>query len=119
MKYEPTNIISRIEWCRLQQQLHSITKDERAGWRAEEAGLVDALGCRDRIAFMREEYRSQFIRYQCGLEDGRALLRISALTSCGRMPVEGVDQTPRTASAWVNRRPSQAPAPVHVGESRR
>jgi hypothetical protein len=119
MKYEPTNIISRIEWCRLQQQLHSITKDERAGWRAEEAGLVDALGCRDRIAFMREEYRSQFIRYQCGLEDGRALLRISALTSCDRKPAEGVDQTPLTASGWVNRRPSQAPAPVHVGESRR
>ena len=38
MKYEPTNIISRIQWCRLQQQLHSVTQDERAGWRAEEAG---------------------------------------------------------------------------------
>ena len=119
MKYEPTNIISRIEWCRLQQQLHSITKDERAGWRAEEAGLVDALGCRDRLAFMREEHRSQFIRYQCGLEDGRALLRISALTPGSMAPVEGVSPTPLTTSAWVNRCPSQAPAPVHVGESRR
>ena len=119
MKYEPTNIIARIAWCRLQQQLHSITKDERAGWRAEEAGLVDALGCRDRIAFMREEHRSQFIRYQCGLEDGRALLRISALTPCGMTPVEGVGPTPLTTSACVDRRPSQASAPVHVGESRR
>jgi hypothetical protein len=119
MKYESTNIISRIEWCRLQQQLHSITKDERAGWRAEEAGLVDALGCRDRITFMREEHRSQFIRYQCGLEDGRALLRLSALTPCGITRVEGVGPTSLTTSAWVDRRPSQAPTPVHVGESRR
>ena len=118
MKYEPTNIISRIEWCRLQQQLHSITKDERAGWRAEEAGLVDALGCRDRIAFMREEHWTQFIRYQCGLEDGRALLRISALAPRGMTLVEGVPN-PLTTSAWVDRRPSQAPARVHVGESRR
>ena len=42
MKYESTQIISRIQWCRLQQQLHSVTQEERAGWRAEEAGLVDA-----------------------------------------------------------------------------
>ena len=121
MKYDPGNIISRIEWCRLQQQLHSITKDERAGWRAEEAGLVDALGCGDRIAFMREEYRSHFTRYQCGLEDGRALLRLSRSAPCGmtRVDVEGVGPTPVTTPAWVDRRPSQAPAPVHVGESRR
>ena len=119
MKYEPTNIISRIAWCRLQQQLHSITKDERAGWRAEEAGLVDALGCRDRIAFMREEHRSQFIRYQCGLEDGRALLRLSTLLPCGMTRMKGVGSTPLTTPAWVDRRPSHAPSRVHVGESRR
>jgi len=51
MKYEPTNIISRIQWCRLQHQLHSFTREEREGWRAEEAGLVDALGCRDSDSF--------------------------------------------------------------------
>jgi hypothetical protein len=119
MKYEPTNIISRIAWCRLQQQLHSITKDERAGWRAEEAGLVDALGCRDRIDFMREEHRSQFIRYQCGLEDGRALLRLSTLLPCGMTRMKGLGPTPLTTPAWVDRRPSQAPSRVHVGESRR
>jgi len=28
MKYEPNNIISRIEWCRLQQRIHSVTVDE-------------------------------------------------------------------------------------------
>ena len=77
MKYEPNNIISRIEWCRLQQQLHSVTMDERAGWRAEEAGLVDALGRRDRRALhARGTPALSFIRYQCGLEDGRALLRL-------------------------------------------
>jgi hypothetical protein len=77
---------------------------------------VDALGCRDRIAFMREEHRSQFIRYQCGLEDGRALLRINALTPCGMLRMEGLGPTPLTTPAWVDRRPSQAPARVHVGE---
>jgi hypothetical protein len=79
MKYEPTPIISRIQWCRRQQQ-HSVTQDERAGWRAEEAGLVDALGSRDRITFMRKEERSYFHRYECGLEDGQALLRLSTST---------------------------------------
>ena len=119
MKYEPTNITSRIAWCRLQQQLHSITKDERAGWRAEEAGLVDALSCRDRVAFMREEHWSQFIRYQCGLEDGRALLRLSTLTPGDMTRMEGLGPTPLTTQTWVDRRPPQAPSPVHGGESRR
>ena len=89
MTYESNHIISRIEWCRLQQQLHSVTREERAGWRAEEAGLVDALGGRDRIASMRGEHRSQFTRYQCGLADGQALLRLSALTSRGTTRMEG------------------------------
>jgi hypothetical protein len=118
MKYEPTHIISRIAWCRLQQQLPSITKEERAGWRAEEAGLVDALGGRDRIVFMREEHRSQFTRYQCGLEDGRALLRLSTLLPCGMTRMKGLGPTPLTTPAWVDRRPSQASPPMHV-ESRR
>ena len=110
MKYEPTQIISRIEWCRLQQQLHSVTPDERAGWRAEEAGLVDALGCRSRIAFMRGEHRSQFTRYQCGLEDGQVLLRLSASTSRGTTRMEGL--APLTTR--VNSRPVQAPRPMPV-----
>ena len=118
MTYEPTNIIARIAWCRLQQQLHSLTRDERAGWRAEEAGLVDALGCRDRIAFMRAEHRSQFTRYQCGLEDGQVLLRLSTLTPRGMTRMEGLGPTPLTTPARVNSRPVQAPPPVHV-ESRR
>ena len=98
-----------------QQQLHSVTREERAGWRAEEAGLVDALGCRDRTAFMREEHRSQFIRYQCGFKDGRALLRLSTLTPCGMTRKKGVGPIPLKAQAWVNSRPSQVPRPVYVG----
>jgi hypothetical protein len=118
MKYEPTNIISRIAWCRLQQQLPSVTREERAGWRAEEAGLVDALGNRDRRAFMREEHRSQFTRYQCGLEDGKVLLRFSTLFPSGVTRREGLGLARSTTQARVDRRPSQAPPPVHV-ESRR
>ena len=119
MKYEPTNIISRIQWCRLQQQLHSVTRDERAGWRAEEAGLVDALGCRDRIAFMREEHRSQFIRYQRGLEDGRARLRLPASTPGGMTRAEELGPATLTTPARVDNHLSTAPSRVHVGESRR
>jgi hypothetical protein len=62
-------------------QQRSVTQDERSGWRAEEAGLVEALGSRDRIAFMRQEYRPYFHRYKCGFEDGQALLRLSTVTS--------------------------------------
>ncbi|MBK5281531.1 MAG: hypothetical protein JJE16_05535, partial [Nitrospiraceae bacterium] len=112
MMYEPTQIISRIEWCRLQQQLHSVTREERAGWRAEEAGLVDALGSRERIAFMRREHRSQFTRYQCGLEDGQALLRLSTSTPSGMTRTEGLGQAPLTTR--VTSRPSQAPRPEPV-----
>ncbi len=76
MKYDPPPIISRIQWCRLQQQ-DSVTQEERAGWRAEEAGLVDALGARDRSTLIRKKYRSYFHRYECGFEDGRALLALA------------------------------------------
>ena len=119
MEYEPTNIISRIQWCRLQQQLHSITQEERAGWHAEEAGLVDALGCRDRVAFMRQEHRSHFIRYQCGLDDGRALLRVSAPIPSGMTRVEGFGQAPLTTTARMGRHSSQVPSRVYMKESRR
>ena len=112
MQYESNHIISRIAWCRLQQQIRSVTRGERAGWRAEEAGLVDALGGRDRIAFMRREHRSQFTRYQCGLEDGQALLRLSALTSRGTTRMEGGSPAPLTTR--VNSRPSHASRPVPV-----
>ena len=106
MKYEPAQIISRIEWCRRQQRLHSVTPDERAGWRAEEAGLVDALGCRDRIAFMQREHRSQFTRYQWGLEDGQSLLRLSTSTPCGMTRMDGLGPARSTTPVLVDSRPS-------------
>ena len=118
MKYEPNSIISRIEWCRLQQQPPSVTREERAGWRAEEVGLVDALFGRDRIAFMREEHRSQFTRYQRGLEDGRALLSFQQVNSRWHDTYGGVGPGPLPVPAQGARRPSQAPPPAHV-ESRR
>ena len=104
MKYDSAQIMSRIEWCRLQQQHHSGTWDEHAGWRAEEAGLVDALGCRDRIAFMRE-HQPQFTRYQCGLEDGQVILRLSTSTSHGTTQTEGWSPAPLTTLAQVDGRP--------------
>ena len=112
MKFVPNEIISRIEWCRLQQQLPSVTREERAGWRAEEAGLVDALDYTDRTAFMREKCRSQFTRYQCGLEDGQALLRLSTICPGGMTRMEEGSQAPLTTR--VNSRPSRAPRPVPV-----
>ncbi|TLY25101.1 MAG: hypothetical protein E6K66_04245 [Nitrospirae bacterium] len=118
MIVEPTNIISRIEWCRLQQQLPSVTCEERAGWLAEEAGLVDALFGRDRTASMREEHRSQFTRYQNGLEDGRALLCFDQINSRWHDTYGGVGPGPLTAPAQMDRRPSQAPPPVHVDARR-
>ncbi|MDP1768129.1 MAG: hypothetical protein Q8L74_04900 [Nitrospirota bacterium] len=117
MKYESTQIMSRIEWCRLQQQLHSITWDERAGWRAEEDGLADALDGRDRIALMREDHPSQFSRYRRGLLDGQALLSLGTLTPCGMTGMEG--WSPLLAPALVNSRPpSQVPPSAHMGSVR-
>ena len=118
MVCEPTNIISRIQWCRLQQQRPSVTQEDRAGWRMEEVGLMDALGNRERTAFTREEYRSQFPRYQCGLEDGKALLRVSVVFASGMTPMEGRGSARSTTPVRVDRRPSHAPPPVHA-ESRR
>jgi hypothetical protein len=115
---EPTNINSRIAWCRLQQQLPSVTRDELAGWRAEEAGLVDALFSRDLIAFVRERHRSQFTRYQSGFEDGKALLRLSTLFPSGMTRMEGLGPARSMTPARVDRSPSHAPPPVHA-EARR
>jgi hypothetical protein len=119
MKYEPNNILSRIEWCRLQQERHSVTVDERAGWQAEEAGLMDALDRRDRRMFMRATYPSQFIRYQCGLEDGRALLRLSRLHSCAMIRLKGLGSTPLPTPGLVERSPTHTASHVHVGRAPR
>jgi len=114
---EPTPIISRILWCRRQQQ-DLVTQDERAGWRAEEAGLVDALGSRDRIAFMRKEHRSYFHRYECGFEDGQALLRLSPSTPCGMAPMDGNSPAQVTTPSRAHSRPIEGNSSMY-GEARR
>ena len=111
---EPTNISARIAWCRLQQQLPSVSAEERAGWRAEEAGLVDALLGRDRTAFMREEHRSQFPRYQCGLEDGHTLLCFQQFNSQWHDTYGRIGPGLLTAPGQVDRLPSHAPPRVHI-----
>ena len=79
---------------------------------------MDALGNRERTVFMRKEYPSQFTRYQCGLEDGKALLRLNSPTPAVRTRMEGLRPATLTTSTWGDRRPSQAPPPVRM-ESRR
>jgi hypothetical protein len=116
---DPSNIIARIAWCRLQQQLLSVTPEERAGWWTEEAGLVDALFDRDRTTFMRKEHQSQFARYERGLEDGHALLGFQQFNNRWQDTYGEVGPGPLTATTQVDRRPSQVPPPVHEGESQR
>jgi hypothetical protein len=110
MKYEPMNIISRIKWCRIQQRLHSVTSDESAGWQAEETGLIDALNDRDRGVLMRKEHRSDFVRYQCGLEDGQVLLRLSRLLPSDISRATGLDQTAPSTHAWRDGALPQSPS---------
>lgn len=118
MRFEPNNILSRIEWCRLQQQLPSVTREEREGWRAEEAGLVDASSGRDRAALVREKHRPQLTRYQRGFDDGQALLQFQQVNAQRHATSRGVGLDPLTAPAQVARCPSQAPSPMPE-ESRR
>ena len=117
MIVEPTSIISRIEWCRLQQQRRSVTKEERADWGAEEAGLVDALFGRNRTALMREDHRSQSTRYQRGLEYGHALLCFQQVNSRWHDTYGEVGPGPLTTPTQMDRLPLQAFPPVYV-ESR-
>ena len=71
-----------------------------------------------KTACMKGAHKSQFIRYQYGLEDGKVLLRFSTLFPSGMTRMEGLGPSRSTTPARVDRRPSQAPPPVHV-ESRR
>lgn len=114
MTYKSTQLISRIQCCRLQQQLHSGTREERAGWRAEEAGLVDALRGRDRAAVMRAIHGLQFPRYQCGLEDGQTLLRLSTSLPSGMTQRDGRSQAPLKTPIRVASGLSHAPRPRQV-----
>ena len=72
------SIVSRLAWC--QQQKERVHLDpEREGWTAEEAGLQDALMSKDRTNQYRACHPEVFDRYVTGLQDGRALIRVSAV----------------------------------------
>lgn len=114
MNYMPPQIISRIRWCRLQQNLRSLTPEEYEGWRAEEWGLVDALLGRERTEFTNDRCSSQFSRYQSGLHDGCTLL-------CVTRPSFPNDQTDGGARQVFSRYRPVGPtahrrisSPVHV-----
>ena len=117
MKYESTNIASRIEWCR-QQSRQACTPLEAAGWQAEEDGLWDALLNRNHTDQYQHGPICVYGRYVLGLQDGAALLRVSTVLATGMTPMEGRGSARSTTPVRVDRRPSHAPPPVHA-ESRR
>jgi hypothetical protein len=51
------------------------------------------------------EHQPQFTRYQCGLEDGQVILRLSTSTSHGTTRMEGWSTAPLTTLAQVDGRP--------------
>ena len=75
MEHSTNEILSRIEWCRLQRK-GAVMQHEEEGWQAEEAGLIDALLGRDRTESRRNSHLSSLERYELGLQDGQALMRL-------------------------------------------
>ncbi len=71
MDHSPNDILSRIEWCRLERK-GAVTRDEEERWQAEEAGLIDALLGRDRTEIRKNSHPSLLERYKLGLQDGRS-----------------------------------------------
>lgn len=66
---------ARIEWC--QQQGRAATNvQEKQGWWAEEAGLVDALRGRPSPSSSPESFGEHLARYQLGLQEGLAIMRL-------------------------------------------
>ncbi|OQW59621.1 MAG: hypothetical protein BVN28_10625 [Nitrospira sp. ST-bin4] len=75
MRYLSTLIGSRLAWCRLQRK-RALTKDEAEKFRAEEAGLLDALHERTRNGLYGQDQRACRERYEIGLHDGQALMNL-------------------------------------------
>ena len=75
-----TSIISRIEWCQRHLAQPGM-ETELEEWCAEKEGLTDALFNRD--CTYKYQYRAPSVsnRYELGLEDGRALIRIASIES--------------------------------------
>jgi hypothetical protein len=76
---------------------------------------MDALFGRNRTTSMRENHPSQSMRYQCGLEDGMALLRFSTSTSWAMSGIEDPGPISFATQNWVDSRSVQTPSPVPVG----
>jgi len=96
MEQSTNEILSRIEWCRLQRK-GAVTRDEEEGWQAEEAGLIDALLGRDRTEMRKTSHPSLLERYRLGLQDGRVLMRFAPALQSGGVEseiVEGRGQVP-------------------------
>ena len=96
MEQSTNEILSRIEWCRLQRK-GAVTHDEEEGWQAEEAGLMDALLGRDRTAMRKTSHPSLLERYRLGLQDGRVLMRFAPALQPDGMESEikeGLGQVP-------------------------
>lgn len=78
MKYASNPINFRIAWCR-QHIAKACTGPEMDGWRAEEAGLMDALLNSDHTNDYRYSTPEVFARYVLGLRDGTALIRAARM----------------------------------------
>jgi hypothetical protein len=66
---------ARIEWCQHQGRTATNVHEKRSWW-AEEAGLVDALRGRPSPSSSPESFGAHFARYQLGLEEGLAIMRL-------------------------------------------
>jgi len=78
MAYISERITSRIAWCQRQKSQSGVSLDLEE-WNAEEEGLRDALLNRDHTNQYRSCSPGVFERYVTGLQDGLALIRISAM----------------------------------------
>ena len=79
MAYISESIASRIAWCQ-RQKIQTSARFDLEGWQAEEEGLRDALFNRDQTNHYRDYPRSVLERYLMGLQDGRTMIRIAALS---------------------------------------
>jgi hypothetical protein len=68
-----TRIKLRMAWCQ-SQSAQARTEPELEGWRAEEAGLHDAILKQDRADHYRLSPPEIFDRYVLGFQDGTAML---------------------------------------------
>lgn len=86
-------VFVRIAWCRRQSALAG-TECEGDGWRAEEAGLRDALLNRDHTDHYRLSLPEIFDRYVLGFQDGTVMLRAAQVVRRDRADTMPTVQPP-------------------------